>query len=275
MARSSSPPDSLFKLVEKRSKYNQWLRKKKVFAFWPLGQDGTTCYQVRAPHKRASAPNRWSDSEAQALAERLDGPPLAIATACAFLSQSSLSFAKYLRQYEAKWKVIDSVKELPDYPSRTLYTTWDLSFKQIEQHNVRAANLLRFLAYLDYQDIWYEFLHAGQSGDQPSWFAELASDEFIFEEAMQTLVRYCLVESHPHTGSYSLHVCVHDWTLDGLNREINLTRYWLAFDCVAGHVSTDDWDNLSALSYRRATPHAMRLAHERFQEAGSQQKLPH
>jgi hypothetical protein len=46
----------------------------------------------------------------------------------------------------------DSVKELSDYPSRTLSTTWDLSFMQIEQQNVRAANLLRFLAYLDHQD---------------------------------------------------------------------------------------------------------------------------
>jgi hypothetical protein len=36
----------------------------------------------------------------------------------------------------------------------------------IKQQNVRAANLLRFLAYLDHQDIWYKFLHGGQGGDQ-------------------------------------------------------------------------------------------------------------
>ena len=168
--------------------------------------------------------------------------------------------------------MIDSVKELSDYPSRTLYTTWDLSFIQIKQQNVRAANLLRFLAYLDHQDIWYEFLHGGQGGDQPSWFNELASDEFVFEDAMQALTRYCLVESHHQTRSYSLHVCVHDWTLASLNAQIDTTQYWLAFNCLASHIGPDDWDNLSALRYRRFVPHAVRLVHERFQNVGSQQE---
>jgi tetratricopeptide (TPR) repeat protein len=143
---------------------------------------------------------------------------------------------------------------------------------QIKQQNIRAANLLRFLAYLDHQDIWYEFLHGAQGGDQLPWFTELASDEFVFEDAMQTLTKYCLIESHYQTRSYSLHVCVHDWTLNGLNRDINTSQYWLAFDCVAGHVRLEDWDNLSALRYRRFTPHAVRLVHERFQRAGGQQE---
>ncbi len=168
--------------------------------------------------------------------------------------------------------VLDDKEELPDYPSRTLYTTWDLSFTQIKQQNARAAKLLTFLAYFDRQDIWYSLLHAAQGADRPPWFLELISDKFLFESAMRTLTRYCLVEAHHRTGSYSLHVCVHDWTLNSLNRDIDSSQYWLAFDCVASHVRFEDWENLSALSYRRLTPHAVRLAHERFQQAGAQQE---
>ena len=208
-----------------------------------------------------------ADLDARKLAERLDGHPLALATAGAFLSQSAISFAKYLQQYEAKWKVIESIKELSDYPSRTMYSTWDLSFAQIQQQNARAANLLRFLAYLDYQGTWYDLLQGGQDKDQPAWFTELASNEFIFEDAIQILTRYCLVESHHQTGTYSLHVCVHDWTLDGLNHDINLTLYWLAVDCVAGQVSDTNWSDLSTLKYRRYNAHAERLLHDRFQRA--------
>jgi tetratricopeptide (TPR) repeat protein len=197
---------------------------------------------------------------------------LALATAGVFLSQSALSFKKYLAQYEAKWKVTDSSKQLSDYPSRTLYTTWDLSFRQIEQQNVRAANLLRLLAYFDHQDIWYELLQSGHGEDQPPWFTDLASDEFAFEDAMQTLTRYCLVEAHHETESYSLHVCVHDWTLKGLNAVVDETRYWLTFDCVASHVSTANWDDLSALRFRRFVPHTMRLVHESFQDVRSRQE---
>jgi hypothetical protein len=61
-------------------------------------------------------------------------------------------------------------------------------------------------------------------------------------------------------------------TLIYFNRDIDTSQYWLAFDCVAGHVRLEDWDNLSALRYRRPTPHAVRLVHERFQRAGCQQE---
>ena len=169
--------------------------------------------------------------------------------------------------------MIESIKELSDYPSRTLYSTWDLSFARIQQQNARAANLLRFLAYLDHQDIWYDLLQGGQGGDQPAWFTELASDEFIFEDAIQTLTRYCLVEPHHQTGTYSLHVCVHDWTLDGLNHDFDVTLYRLAVDCVAGYVSDAEWSDLSALKYRRCNPHAERLLHDRFQEAVNRHTL--
>lgn len=163
--------------------------------------------------------------------------------------------------------MIDSVTELSDYPSRTLYSTWDMSFAQIQQQNGRAAHLLKFLAYLDNRDIWHDLLHHCQSADQPGWFTELAGDEFVFEDAMQTLTRYCLVESQYQTGSYSLHVCVHDWTIDGLNRDIDVTQYWLAVDCVYSHVSDSEWGDLFSLQYRRLNAHAERLLHDRFREA--------
>jgi Tfp pilus assembly protein PilF len=163
--------------------------------------------------------------------------------------------------------VIDSVTELSDYPSRTLYSTWDMSFAKIQQQNGRAAHLLMFLAYLDNRDIWHDLLYHCQSDDQPGWFAELAGDEFVFEDAMQTLTRYCLVESQYQTGSYSLHVCVHDWTMDGLNHDIDVTQYWLAVDCVHGHVGNLEWSDLSGLQHRRLNVHAERLLHDRFREA--------
>jgi tetratricopeptide (TPR) repeat protein len=163
------------------------------------------------------------------------------------------------------------MEELSDYPSRTLYSTWNLSFMGVEQQNPRAAHLLQFLAYLDHQDIWFELLHSGQREDQPAWFTELTGDEFMFEDAMQVLIRHCLVETHHQTGSYSLHTCVHDWTLDGLNHQIDARRYWLAFDCVASHIGADDWEHLSAIRYQRFTGHAKRLVHGRFHVAARQQ----
>ncbi|OQV11248.1 Tetratricopeptide repeat-containing protein [Cladophialophora immunda] len=228
--------------------------------------------RLRVLATRSGRDNVESDPDARRLANRFGGLPLALATAGAFLSQSSVSFGQYLRQYNARWKVINSMEELTDYPSRTLYTTWTLSFTLIEQQSPRAAQLLRFLAYLDHQDIWFQLLEKGQGYNQPAWFTEIAGDEFVFEDVMRVLTRHCLVEAQYRIGSYSLHMCVHDWTLDGLNQQIDARRYWLAFDCVAGHIGADDWDHLSAIRYQRFTRHAMRLVHSRFRIAATQRK---
>ena len=88
---------------------------------------------------------------------------------------------------------------------------------------------------------------------------------------MRMLADYCFVEAHPSTGSYSMHVCVHDWTLDGLNREIDASLYWLAFDSVACCIDRKDWNTLSSLKYHRVAAHAIRLEHDRFRSAANQQ----
>jgi tetratricopeptide (TPR) repeat protein len=204
---------------------------------------------------------------------RLNGHPLALATAGAFLKQSAVSFADYLQQYEAKWQVIDSMDELPDYPTRTLYTTWNLSFTQIEREDMRAACLLKLFAYLDNQDIWYDLLSgACKESNLPPWFLDVISDRFTFEDAIGVLKKFCLVEAHYQMGSYSLHVCIHDWTLNGLSRGVDLDLYQLALDCIACHIMAD-WENLSSQEYSRFTPHASRLAHGRFLKCPDLQHL--
>ncbi|KAI1628663.1 P-loop containing nucleoside triphosphate hydrolase protein [Exophiala viscosa] len=228
---------------------------------------------LRILARRSERENVGSDPDAPRLAQRLDGHPLALATAGAFLSQSAISFGQYLRRYEERWTISDAMEELPDYPSRTLYSTWYLSFMHIEQQNPRAAKLLRFLAYLDHRDIWFELLHCGRAGTRPAWFAEVEGDVFMFEDAMQTLTRYCLVETCHQTGSYSLHPCVHDWTLNALNYKIGTTQYWLAFDCVTHHTDNAHWDDLSSIRYLRFTGHAKRLVHPRFRAAAFQQRF--
>lgn len=209
----------------------------------------------------------WEDPAAHRLVARLDGHLLALASAGAFLSQSSISFSRYLEQYEAEWAIMESSEELSDYPQRTLYSTWDLSFAKIQMLDARAARLLRFLAYFDHQSIWHGLLSvAAGRPNIPSWFRELAENEFVFENALHTLTRYCLVEPNPQTGSYSLHRCVHDWTLAGLNRPADQVQFWLAANCIALHFYDASWSDFSKLKYSRLLPHAERLLIDRFQE---------
>ncbi|OQV07420.1 Tetratricopeptide repeat-containing protein [Cladophialophora immunda] len=47
--------------------------------------------------------------------------------------------------------------------------------------------------------------------------------------------------------------------IKGLNHPIDARQYWLAFNCVASHVDTENWDHLSTIRYRRITRHTERL----------------
>ncbi len=58
------------------------------------------------------------------LAKELDGLPLALATAGAYLDQVAISLSDYLRLYQQSWvQLQESSPELESYEDRTLYST--------------------------------------------------------------------------------------------------------------------------------------------------------
>ncbi|KAG4429910.1 hypothetical protein IFR05_014606 [Cadophora sp. M221] len=99
------------------------------------------------------------DVDATKLVKKLDGLPLALATAGAYLKQASIGFSDYLHLYEKSWaKLQKTSPELSSYEDRTLYSTWQISFERVEQRNLLSAQLLRLWAYFDNQDVWFELL---------------------------------------------------------------------------------------------------------------------
>ena len=84
------------------------------------------------------------DPDAILLVEELDGLPLALATAGAYLKQINTSFAVYLQQYKESWKKLQETSpQISSYEDRTLYSTWQISFDRVEQQNELSAKLLR------------------------------------------------------------------------------------------------------------------------------------
>jgi len=198
------------------------------------------------------------------LALRLDGLPLALATAGAYLSQSADSFEDYLQLYNNSWNDLSQYSSAPvDYEERTLYSTWNVSLKHIQDQDPTAAKLLKLMAYLDNQELWYELFQAG-AGDAPAWWVDLLKGRARFNRAISTLHNYSLLEVSE--GRYSLHTCVHDWTLEYLNHEFDGETCGIAIHCVAASVS---W--ITEAEYwvrnRRVLPHARRFEHVRLTAA--------
>ncbi|KAH8660954.1 hypothetical protein BGZ60DRAFT_530945 [Tricladium varicosporioides] len=203
--------------------------------------------------------------DATKLAKKLDGLPLALVTAGAYLKQAAISFADYLRLYEKSWAKLQKTSPvLSSYEDRTLYSTWNISFEYVERRNVLSAQLLRLWAYLDNQDIWFELLqHSGP--EDPDWIRELMEDELSFHEAMRVLSDHGLVEvDRPsqellESQGYSIHGCVHSWTIHVLNREWDYNLARLAIRFVGSHVpgeqATRPW-----LIRRRLLQHVARCS---------------
>ncbi|KAN0067820.1 HET domain containing protein [Elaphomyces granulatus] len=212
--------------------------------------------------------NAMLDPDAVKLAKELDGLPLALATAGAYLDQTAISFSDYLGLYKASWaKLLTTSPELRSYEDRMLYSTWQLSFDQVKQRNELSAKLLRLWAYFDNQDLWLELLRHSNSED-PDWIRELTEGELGFNRAVRVLSDHGLVEVDMssqelvESRGYSIHGCVHSWTVYVLNQEWDYDLAKLALKFVGSHVPSDDSSaNKWWLTQRRLLPHAARCSH--------------
>ncbi|KAI1857580.1 uncharacterized protein JN550_013149 [Neoarthrinium moseri] len=193
---------------------------------------------LSATSARDGLPN---DMDARGLVQELDGLPLALTAAGAYLRRVSISVADYLRLYRESWaRLQSSTPSLGSYQDRTLSSTWQISYDQMQEHDPLAAHLLRWWAYFDNEDLWFELLQP-LSGDGPAWVYEL-SDELNFNKAMGILHDYGFVEPHDfspdliESRGYSIHGCLHSWIIYTLNRPWDGYLNKLAIECIASKV---------------------------------------
>ncbi|KAF7503766.1 hypothetical protein GJ744_003308 [Endocarpon pusillum] len=208
-----------------------------------------------------------NDPAAIELVKELDGLPLALCTAGAYLEHVALSFSKYLQLYKTSWlKLQTTSPQLGSYEDRSLYTTWQITLNQIQQRNAASVQLLKLWAYFDRQDLWFELLRHGSSMDNEGWIQKLTEDELSFSEAIRLLCNYGLVDADlsfrqlSGSSGYSIHSCVHSWSMSVLNKEWDEKLARLAFTCIASEVPTTNEKNWWLLQ-RRLLQHATRLEH--------------
>jgi tetratricopeptide (TPR) repeat protein len=156
--------------------------------------------------------------------------------------------------------------ELSSYENRTLYSTWQLSFDQIQRQNKQSAALLRLWAYFDSRDIWLELLQS-YVAHGIEWIYEVTKDELSFSHTIRTLSNYGLVEVDfsvdelIESRGYSVHSCVHSWMTHVLNQEWSIDLARFAISCIASHVP-DQESGKWWLTQKRLLPHAGKYSDE-------------
>ena len=194
----------------------------------------------------------------EGLLKKLDGLPLALATAGAYLGLTSMSVSEYLHYHETSWiELQQQAPKLLSYKDQTLYSTWNLSYMHIRKEDEAAAKLLELWAYFDHQDLWFDLLEAGNTDEAPSWFLDITRTELTFKGVMAKLQKHALIESLTGSDGYSMHYCVYSWVKAVLRIAIERPMLELAFDCIGENITVvpapGDWR-----VKQRLLPHAER-----------------
>ncbi|HET8843187.1 MAG TPA: tetratricopeptide repeat protein, partial [Ktedonobacteraceae bacterium] len=158
-------------------------------------------------------------NEAMNLVIALDGFPLALDQAGAYVEETGCSFGDYLRLYETHRTTLLARrgKQASNYP-RSVATTWSLSFEQIEQTHPAAAELLHLCAYLSPDHIPEELLTNG-AAYWPAVLQEVVADPLRFNEMLEVLQAFSLVKRLAQEHLLSLHRLVQVVQLDLMNLE--------------------------------------------------------
>jgi tetratricopeptide (TPR) repeat protein len=197
-----------------------------------------------------------SDREAAIeLTREMDGLPLAMDQAGAYIEETSCRVGDYLRLYRQQRGALLARRGglVADHPA-SVSTTWSLSFEQVEQRNRAAADLLRVCAFLHPDAIPEALLAEGAIHLGPQ-LAVFATDELAFNEAISALHAYSLVRRDLADKTLSLHRLVQAVLKDAMSEETQqlwAERVVRAVDAAFPEVEFSTWQRCQA-----CLPHAL------------------
>ena len=163
---------------------------------------------------------RFADLDAaRRIVTEMDGLPLAIVQAAAYVDETGCRLTDYLDLYATHRKdlLARSSPHNPDSP-HTVATTWNISFQQVEQRSPAAAELLCVFAFLAPDIIPEEMLKRGAAELGPRLSATVA-DTWQFNEALEVLRRYSLVRRNSNLGILSIHRLVQVVQRESMHKE--------------------------------------------------------
>ncbi len=148
-----------------------------------------------------------SEQDRQAAAQLwavMDGLPLALDQAGAYIAAVQCSIVEYLERYgyHRKFLLHERGGPIPEHPA-AVATTWDLSFARVEQKKPAAAALLRLCAFLAPDAIPEELITEG-AAHLPAPL-QIFGAAHLLDEAIGTLRTYSLLQRDATTRMLSLH----------------------------------------------------------------------
>ena len=157
------------------------------------------------------------DAEAaNALAQELDGLPLALEQAAGFIAETgSLTLRQYLDLYRERARELLATGRPADRTD-TVSTTWSLSLERLEERAPAGLTLLELASFLAPDDVPIDLL-AEHAESLPEDLAHTLSDPLSQVETVRALRRHGLIKGSP--GALSMHRVLQRVIRDSLEPE--------------------------------------------------------
>jgi tetratricopeptide (TPR) repeat protein/transcriptional regulator with XRE-family HTH domain len=161
--------------------------------------------------------------EAETISHLLDGLPLALDQAAAYIEENRCSLSDYLNLYWLRGASLLKRRGTfgkRDYPN-SVATTWSLSFERIQQSGTPAADLLRLCAFLHPDAIPEAMLTAGSAELSPA-LQPIGEDPLLLNDAISELRKYSLIRRNPKTKTLTIHRLMQTILKDIMDKETQL-----------------------------------------------------
>ena len=162
--------------------------------------------------------------EARDIVRAMDGLPLALDQAGAYIEETACSLYDYFDHYRRQRSTLLDLRGYyaSEHPE-SVATTWLLSFEKVEQSNAAAAELLRLCAFLHPDGILEEIITDG-SPELGALLQPVAADRFKLDTAIAALRKFSLVRRNSNTKTLTIHRLVQAILKDSLDEGIQ--RLW-------------------------------------------------
>ncbi len=142
---------------------------------------------------------------AEEISRLMDGLPLALDQAGAYIDQTRYDLSSYMKLYQThRFELLEQRGNYPSEHPQSVATTLSLAFRNVEEANPAAADLLRFCAFLAPEGIPEEIIVEG-APDLGPLLSTYIADQLKLDAAIEELRKYSLIRRNPYTKTLDIH----------------------------------------------------------------------
>jgi tetratricopeptide (TPR) repeat protein len=201
---------------------------------------------------------------ADAIMQLMDGLPLALDQAGAYIKKTGCDITGYLEVYHQQWPHLLKQRggiggKSPAYHPDPVATTWSLSFQKVEERDPMAADLLRCCAFLAPDAIPLQMLVDGASELGPLLLS-ITNYPWQLNEAIAILTDYSLVKLNKQGSDQAISIHRLVQTVQRENMDKTTRRGWIesVIRAIAKAFPTNEVANWNLCE--RYLPHAQMCA---------------